>query len=771
MSREKIKGCWTASLILAAIFIAGSYIRLLPWQNFVTRDGIYFLEADNYEHLRKITIIFNNFPNIPHIDYYTGFPVGTGNLTSPLFDLTIAAVLKLILGFYNGPNGIELFTVFIPPFLGMLAIIPLFLWARESFGAGTALVSALIFSILPAHIFTTLVGRPDNELMEPLWAALTFYLYARLCGVSEDADRPVKKMYIIAALTGLSAAISLLYWRGSVIWWGIMAAHCLWMVLFTKDDLKRERFWLSGTVAYGTIALIIAAVCLTNLWGLQSRTKFNMISWFHVIIALMAVASFSTARLFRHLIKKSSFGPLKAAGLALTFFALCAAALFALRPQVFLGLLEGAAVIGGGNKWTQTIAQYKPFLTDDSGSFSVMTPLRISAAFIFLSPLVLAFLSIPSRIKKSPASYGFFVFAGWCLFIITITNGRYENVYSLFAAVCGAIFITGIFRAIAGRLKSYAGAGIGAAAALAAAFVLTVPATPFYKGIAHSMPFMIRGDLEDTLLWIRESTPATSNFLDPDKRPEYGVLARWEFGGWVEYVARRPAIATGFGTETHGMKESAEFFLATDEREFLDILDENSVRYFILSKTLGALPEYADILGRDPSGYLRNRAGEDGRPVWETGEKFFDLVQTSLYMNDGQESSVPINFRGVSGVRLVYESPSASDVRGFSGEVKQFKVFERVKGAVITGLARPGEKVVLAGTVLTNQGRSFLTVREATADGTGRFSITAWYPTVEQGDYRTGVTGAYLLKVGGASKGLKISEEDVVEGRALELGG
>ncbi|MBI2399647.1 MAG: hypothetical protein HYV23_01050 [Deltaproteobacteria bacterium] len=162
---------------------------------------------------------------------------------------------------------------------------------------------------------------------------------------------------------------------------------------------------------------------------------------------------------------------------------------------------------------------------------------------------------------------------------------------------------------------------------------------------------------------------------------------------------------------------------------------------------------------------------ETGRPVWETGEKFFKLVQTGLYMMDGQSAQSPIPFKGVGGVRLVYESPSASDVRGFAGEVKQFKVFERVKGARLVGRARPGEKVVLAGTVVTNQGRAFQAIRETTADSTGRFVVEAWYPTVNQGEFKTGVNGAYMLRIGSAGKVLLISEDEVINGAVLELGG
>jgi len=110
-------------------------------------------------------------------------------------------------------------------------------------------------------------------------------------------------------------------------------------------------------------------------------------------------------------------------------------------------------------------------------------------------------------------------------------------------------------------------------------------------------------------------------------------------------------------------------------------------------------------------------------------------------------------------------------VRGFAGEIKQYKVFERVKGARLTGNARPGVKVTLSGTVVTNRGRAFQTVRETVADSSGAFVIEAWYPTVNQGEFKTGVNGAYMLRIGNAGKGLLVSEEDIIHGATLELGG
>lgn len=751
---------------LLGIFAFGVFLRMIPWENFITRDGVYLLEADNYEHLRKVKVVLNDFPWFPSYDYYMGYPVGTANITNPFFDLVLAFIVRLLLAFYGGLYALEKLVAGLPPFLGMLSVFPLYLWARESFGPGRALAAAFVLVLMPAHIYTTMVGRPDNELAEPLAAALLFYLYA--LSLRKVSGQGGKSSYLAPVFTGLAAFSSILFWRGALLWWAIIGLHTFLLMALGKREAWKG-FWKSGTIIFVSAAAASFFYCLADPFNVDPGFNFNTVSWFHMAAALLAAAGLWAVSFFlasrekgRSAAKSILYGAAVLAGVAVLFAAAA--------PGFFRGIFEGTQVVGGGNVWTKTIAQYRPLLTDDAGRFSLSSPLRASTAFLFLAPIVLIVLSLPGRLRNLGPAYSFFVLSGWALFLLSLVNGRYENVFTLTVAASGGVFLIGVYNFTRARLGSI-GAVIGAALSIAAALALLYPSAPFYRGLTVSQPFMIKGDLEDTLYWIQSATPPTSHFLEPWKKPEYGVMARWEFGGWIEYIAERPSIATVYGMETHGLAESAAFFLATSEEELLDIADRNGVRYFILSKTLGALPEYAEILGRDPSGYLVTRPDETGRPVWVTGEKFFELAQTSLYMADGQPVQSPIPFKGVGGVRLVYESPSASDVRGFAGEVKQFKVFERVKGARLNGRARPGEKVILAGTVETNQGRTFQTIRETVADASGRFSIVAWYPTVSQGDGKVGVIGAYMLKIGSAGKGLLVTEEQVEGGAVLELGG
>ncbi len=339
----------------------------------------------------------------------------------------------------------------------------------------------------------------------------------------------------------------------------------------------------------------------------------------------------------------------------------------------------------------------------------------------------------------------------------------------MIVAGAGGVFLSSVGGLIEARFDGAKGRAAGTGAIAALVIVGLLPSVSFYKGLPHTAPVLIKGDLEETLFWVRDNTLPTGNYLYPQKRPEYGVLAQWEFGGWIEAVAERPSVATVMGTETHGMRESAGFYLSTDEREFLKILDDNGVKYFILSKTLADLPEYAAIIGTDPAGYVNRKVLPDGRETVETGQRFFDLLTTSLYLNDGQRTASPIPFRSVPGVRLVYESSGQSDFKGLPQEVKKYKVFERVKGAIVKGAARPGEPVAMAGLVMTNTGRKFFVTSDTSADSEGVFYLNFFYPNVDMRSGKTGIVSGYVVQVGKKKYDLQISEKDIIEGNVISF--
>ncbi|MDQ1261077.1 MAG: dolichyl-phosphooligosaccharide-protein glycotransferase [Euryarchaeota archaeon] len=118
--------------------------------------------------------------------------------------------------------------------------------------------------------------------------------------------------------------------------------------------------------------------------------------------------------------------------------------------------------------------------------------------------------------------------------------------------------------------------------------------------------------------------------------------------------------------------------------------------------------------------------------------------------------------------RLVHESENT-----ISAGQKFVKVFEHVPGAVISGNAPPGTKVIAAIPIMTNQNRAFLYQQSNTSDSSGRFILVLPYstegPIVGGTNFDTKPMSAYQLSVGASTYELKVPEEYVLSGDVITI--
>ena len=103
-------------------------------------------------------------------------------------------------------------------------------------------------------------------------------------------------------------------------------------------------------------------------------------------------------------------------------------------------------------------------------------------------------------------------------------------------------------------------------------------------------------------------------------------------------------------------------------------------------------------------------------------------------------------------------------VYGARPPVKEIKIFEKVKGAVITGKAPTGVEVDLSLDLKTNQGRIF-TYKQTTTAENGQYKFVVPYPTTHMRgrgyDYAVEPLGKYVIKIGAEKRLVAIMEEQV----------
>jgi dolichyl-diphosphooligosaccharide--protein glycosyltransferase len=94
-------------------------------------------------------------------------------------------------------------------------------------------------------------------------------------------------------------------------------------------------------------------------------------------------------------------------------------------------------------------------------------------------------------------------------------------------------------------------------------------------------------------------------------------------------------------------------------------------------------------------------------------------------------------------------------------------LFEVVPGALVTGSAPPGADVSFTLRLHNERGASHLHRTRAQAAPDGRYELRLPYATDGRAASSIRAAGAYRIRCGERSSRLDVSEEDVIEGRAL----
>jgi hypothetical protein len=189
-----------------------------------------------------------------------------------------------------------------------------------------------------------------------------------------------------------------------------------------------------------------------------------------------------------------------------------------------------------------------------------------------------------------------------------------------------------------------------------------------------------------------------------------GVLAPWDDGHRVLWLANKPVVSTGFGSflDARGFEE---------ERAAWDLPEDELVAW-MSSRRLDFALAGATI--------LLDKVGPEGGHV-------FAMEGSAARINPGFLRNVPIGRSAVGGSgiadanvpQLGHLAPiiaTSSPVEGYGLSLPAVWVLRRVPGAVLSGQAEPGERVVVHVPLHTSLG---VLVWEgwADADAEGRFAI------------------------------------------------
>lgn len=641
---------------------------------------------------------------------------------------------------------LEVFVAVVPVIIGALTVILMYRWACCYFGRAAAAAASLVLALYPPFVDATVLGRFDNEMLEPLLLLAAFRLYIK---TYEDEGARLPWFAV-----GIMSVLYLSVWRGGTFPLAIVGVDMLIRIVSSRHAEKRAmELGKAGMVMYLVAACIIVFICATNVWGTRPIFSFNIISWFHAALfgAAAAILFLTSVLVTWRTRSKTIFSVSSYLALAIITLTLVAI----LIRDIWLGF----KVVGGGNVWLDSISQY------ERGT-SIRTILSFNGGLFFAMPFML--IGFRSRVFKHIIWLRFVTLWTLVMIIAALARVRYTEYLGLNAALLSGMAVYYVSENLRDNRQSFK--KVVEYTVTVAILALQIPTCHFFQALhASGSSFNIKGDIEDTMLWLRDNTPSAGDPYRPYIKPDYGVLARWDYSGWIEAIAERPTLATSFGTETYGMEEIARFFLSASEKEMENILRKNEIRYLIVDKMMGDLPMYARILGQENTFFSEEWDPERNTTAYLLNKNVFGLIVSRLFFADGSTRKVgDIPFKPVEGVRLVYESFSAADILGFPWEIKKLKVFEYTIGATLKVRGIPGEVAAISQLIETNQGRRFTFHNEKVIGTDGTSSFTLMYKN-KIGHGTTGAVSPVTIFYRSKNVTLSILNADIDKGETISL--
>ena len=204
--------------------------------------------------------------------------------------------------------------------------------------------------------------------------------------------------------------------------------------------------------------------------------------------------------------------------------------------------------------------------------------------FIFLFPLFI-FISAKKLLKKESAS----ILQLWLIIVAfaSFYQNRYIRIFGIGNCLFAAFILYFLWKSLSGYIEK-------AKLSKARVFVifilllLTIRASALW-GLS-SFSNSIRNSELAAFDWIKKNTPPTSGYYD-NKKPEYGILAYWDFGHLINFYTHRPVIANNM---QNGVKNMADIFSSKDEETAYRLCRELRVKYIFMEPDRMLFPSTID---------------------------------------------------------------------------------------------------------------------------------------------------------------------------------
>lgn len=749
------------ALLAGLVVVGASFLpRLLLHDRTPTPSGDSWTAADpdSLYHCRRVERVFVEGLPVAAEDPLLNAPHGARIPWPPYYELVAAALVAP----FRPTEPAELHAYIersvcrLPLLFGALTSLAVFLAARGLGGTAVGLLAGLLHAATLGSIVYSADGSGDHHAFVTL---CTVVLAAGLSAALGRARQPNGRLpWTAGAALGVVAGLAIGSWVASLIAVVVVDLVFAWL-LFVDARRPLPGLGSFGAALHLAALLVLLPAVLQSPWKEEQPWMVVNLSWFHLAFLGLGAA------VFVPLLGRRSEAAWRAhypwiVGATLIGLALLSVAVGA-GPAA--GIREGFAWVSRGDSFMGAVAESRPLIGPGAVSGELVAYLGwsiLALPLAWLGALVVA--ARRGHLELLPWLFAALVFG-----MQAARQARFAEALAAPAAVLTAWALFALLRA---RLAPRPALALGLAA------VLLVPAAH-----AETLRLILRedGPRPD---WRRErASRELCEWIAARPREDGGaVLANWNRGHELEWVTKRPTVATNFGSYVgeEGFLAPARFFLAAEEAAAEAVLEAHEVRYVLLSCFLSnALPGW--VLAGDAAWegrYFEADEAGSGRllPAWygTTGGRLLDV---------GAESDPDARTSSPHYLRLVHVSPTRihrSPLASRRGPSPYGWIWERVQGARVELRGSPGSPAAVEVELEYADPQAVpgdeplervLFRSHARIDEAGRAYLRVPYATLEaNGD---GQVRRAAWRVGERSGELRLLEEDVVEGRRVVIDG
>lgn len=497
-------------------------------------------------------------------------------------------------------------------------------------GPLAALAAGLCHATLFASLKYSYLGQGDHHA----WVSLLHAAWLALAGASLTPAALARRGPSAArgAACGVLAGALLGSWVASLVFVVLFQAALGVLVLGHAWRAARPGLAPFGLAFHAAALAVLAPEVAASPWGPFAVVE---LSWFHAA-ELAAGGAVFVPLLF---VREGGGALARYPWIVLAIVAVLVGAV--LVGPVGAGVAEAFAWAGGANDFMANIAESQPLLGGPAGGWGPL------AKWLGAGVLALPVAWLAACRARDPRLLPWLV-AVPALAAMAVAQRRFGD--ALGAPM--AVLLGWGWGRIATRARRLPSVALLAGATVVLAVALSPgPARTAWARSVRGLTFVEtpalareRG-LRELCRWLREHTAGDGS---------WSVLAQWDLGHLIEWAARRPTVATNFGSYLgeDAFLDPWRFLLATDDARAEEILERRRARYVLFASDWRRnLDTMTRVLGRGAEGSVAERLA---REAGVGGPDFLRLVSSTRIRLGGRDAGPAGRlFERVPGARLV----------------------------------------------------------------------------------------------------------------------